>query len=88
MQDIIDQVIECATYILLINNNEKELSEYTTFEELEFDSLDRLEFIMELEYEFNIELKDEFINNCKNLKDIARVVDQIIGEQYEVQVRR
>ena len=51
------------------------LTEDTSFEELNFDSLDVVDLIMSLEEEFDCEIPDEEVDNIKTVGDIVKYIE-------------
>lgn len=55
------------------------ITEQTTFEEVEADSLDVVEVIMNIESEFNVDLPDEEVEGFKNVGELSKYVDQLLS---------
>lgn len=56
----------------------EKVSETTTFEEVDADSLDVVEVIMSVESEFSIDLPDEEVENFKNVGELSAYVDSLL----------
>lgn len=54
-------------------NEDLVITEATTFEELELDSLDTIELVMNLEEEFDIEI--EMSEDLKSVGDLMKVIE-------------
>lgn len=54
-------------------NDELVITEATTFEELELDSLDTIELVMNLEEEFDINI--EMSEDIKSVGDLMKVIE-------------
>ncbi|MFP5521297.1 acyl carrier protein [Peptococcus simiae] len=55
------------------------ITEQTTFEEVEADSLDVVEVIMNIESEFNVDLPDEEVEGFKNVGELSKYVDRLLS---------
>ncbi|MFP5527748.1 acyl carrier protein [Peptococcus simiae] len=55
------------------------ITEHTTFEEVEADSLDVVEVIMNIESEFNVDLPDEEVEGFKNVGELSKYVDRLLS---------
>jgi acyl carrier protein len=65
---------------LEIDDIESITMETSIMGDLEADSLDAVEVMMGIEDEFDIEIPDEDAENFKNIGDIAKYVEEKIGE--------
>ena len=74
--EIYDKVVEVAIDILGIE--EGEISEETTFDELDADSLDRLQLVTALEDEFDMELDDEKLLAINSVADAVDAIDSAL----------
>lgn len=67
---------------LIIANQMKievsEVSETTTFEELQADSLDVVEVIMAIESKFSIKLSDEMVESLNTVAELAKYVEELL----------
>jgi len=57
-----------------LNIEAADLTDDTTFDDLNADSLDVVEIIMALEEEFNLEIPDEEAERIKNVGDVVEYV--------------
>lgn len=53
------------------------LSEDTTFDEINADSIDLVDLVMELEDEFGIEIKDEAFEDIKTVGNLSALIDSL-----------
>ena len=56
-------------------NPDLEVTEQTTFAELEFDSLDTVELVMNIEEEFSVTI--EMSEDIKSVGDLMRIVESV-----------
>ena len=70
-------MLEKITKVLRTYKDDQELvvTEQTTFEELELDSLDTVELVMEIEKEFSITI--EFDETIKSIGDLIKVIGTV-----------
>lgn len=71
--EIFEKVADIASDVLGINADE--ITEETTFDDLDADSLDRLQLVTAMEDEFDIEIDDE------KLEAINSVAEAIVAHQ-------
>ena len=74
--EIYDKVIEVAIDILGVE--EGDISEETTFDELDADSLDRLQLVTALEDEFDMELDDEKLMAINSVADAVDAIESAL----------
>ena len=72
-----DQVKEIVANQLSIPA--EKITEETTFEQVEADSLDVVEVIMSIESTFNIDLPDGDVEQFKNVGDLSNYVDKLLA---------
>ena len=70
--EIFEKVADIASDVLGINADE--ITEETTFDDLDADSLDRLQLVTAIEDEFDLELDDD---KLLSLSSVADAVDAI-----------
>ncbi|MBQ2678660.1 MAG: acyl carrier protein [Firmicutes bacterium] len=58
--------------------DESELTEATTFEDIEADSLDVFQIIMEIEEEFDMEFDSDEADNLKTLGDLLGYLKNVL----------
>lgn len=58
--------------------DESELTETTTFEDIEADSLDIFQIIMEIEEEFDMEFDSDEADNLKTLGDLLDYLKNVL----------
>lgn len=56
--------------------DEEEITQATTFQQLNADSLDIVELVMALEEEFNLDIADEEVENIQSVGDIVKYVKE------------
>lgn len=74
--EIYNKVIEVTVDILGIE--EDDVSEETTFDDLNADSLDRLQLVTALEDEFGMELDDEKLMAISSVKDAVDAIESAL----------
>ena len=70
--EIFDKIAEVAAYVLGVDV--AEISDETTFDDLDANSLERLQLVTAIEDEFNLEIDDETL---LSLNSVADAVDAI-----------
>ena len=74
--EIIDKVVDVASDVLGISPDE--ITEQTTFDDLDADSLDRLQLVTAFEDEFDIEIEEE---RLMSINSVADAIDAIEATQ-------
>ena len=74
--EIYSKVVEVTVDILGIE--EGDVSEETTFDDLNADSLDRLQLVTALEDEFGMELDDEKLLAISSVKDAVDAIESAL----------
>ena len=69
--EIFDKVVEVAADVLGV----EDVSEDTTFDELDADSLDRLQLVTALEDEFDLEIDDEKLLSISSVADAVDAIE-------------
>ena len=75
--EIYAKVVEVAMDVLGIT--EDQITEQTTFDELEADSLDRLQLVTALEDEFGLEIDDEKLMSIASVADAVDAIESAMG---------
>ena len=70
--EIFSKVVEVTADIMGVE--EEDLSEATTFDDLDADSLDRLQLVTALEDEFGLEIDDEKLMAISSLSDAVDAI--------------
>ena len=71
-----DKVKEIIANQLAVNI--KDITDNTTFSDINADSLDVVDIIMELESEFNLQIPDEEVDNFNTIGDLASFITKIL----------
>jgi acyl carrier protein len=66
-----DKKMKAKNIIQLHANLTEEISDETTIDEIDLDSLDKIEILMGLEEEYEIEVDDEVASSWKTVGDIC-----------------
>ena len=74
--EIFDKVVDVASDVLGISPDE--ITEQTTFDDLDADSLDRLQLVTAFEDEFDIEIEEE---RLMSISSVADAIDAIKATQ-------
>ena len=74
--EILAKVVDVASDVLGINADE--ITEQTSFDELDADSLDRLQLVTALEDEFDIEFAEA---NLSSINSVSDAIDAIAAAQ-------
>lgn len=74
--EIFDKVVDVASDVLGISPDE--ITEQTTFDDLDADSLDRLQLVTAFEDEFDIEIEEE---RLMSINSVADAIDAIEATQ-------
>lgn len=74
--EILNKVVDIASDVLGVNASD--LTEETTFDDLDADSLDRLQLVTAMEDEFDLEIPDE---KLESINSVADAVDAIESAQ-------
>ena len=74
--EIFDKVVDVASDVLGISPDE--ITEQTTFDDLDADSLDRLQLVTAFEDEFDIEIEEE---RLMSIGSVADAIDAIEATQ-------
>lgn len=76
--EIFEKVADIASDVLGINANE--ITEETTFDDLDADSLDRLQLVTAMEDEFDIEIDDEKLEAINSVAEAIVAIKSALGE--------
>lgn len=76
--EIFEKVADIASDVLGINADE--ITEGTTFDDLDADSLDRLQLVTAMEDEFDIEIDDEKLEAINSVAEAIVVIKSALGE--------
>ncbi len=76
--EIFEKVADIANDVLGINADE--ITEETTFDDLDADSLDRLQLVTAMEDEFDIEIDDEKLEAINSVADAIEAIKSALGE--------
>lgn len=71
--EIIEKVADIASDVLGINADE--VSETTTFDDLDADSLDRLQLVTAMEDEFDLEIDEEKLLSINSVADAIEAIE-------------
>ncbi len=75
--EIFAKVVEVAADVLGIDSDD--ITEQTTFDDLDADSLDRLQLVTSLEDEFDIEFAEEGLDSIKSMGDALDAIEAALG---------
>lgn len=76
--EIFEKVADIASDVLGINADE--ITEETTFDDLDADSLDRLQLVTAMEDEFDIEIDDEKLEAFNSVAEAIVAIKSALGE--------
>ena len=76
--EIFEKVADIASDVLGINADE--ITEETTFDDLDADSLDRLQLVTAMEDEFDIEIDDEKLEAINSVAAAIVAIKSALGE--------
>lgn len=76
--DIFAKVRDIASDVLGVEADE--LSEATTFDDLDANSLDRLQLVTAMEDEFDIEIDDDKLMSINSVAEAIDAIAQTLGE--------
>ncbi len=76
--EIFERVADIAGDVLGINADE--ITEETTFDDLDADSLDRLQLVTAMEDEFDIEIDDEKLEAINSVAEAIVAIKSALGE--------
>lgn len=76
--EIFEKVADIASDVLGINADE--ITEETTFDDLDADSLDRLQLVTAMEDEFDIEIDDEKLEAINSVAEAIVAIKFALGE--------
>ena len=76
--EIFEKVADIASDVLGINADE--ITEETTFDDLDTDSLDRLQLVTAMEDEFDIEIDDEKLEAINSVAEAIVAIKSALGE--------
>lgn len=76
--EIFEKVADIASDVLGINADE--ITEETTFDDLDADSLDRLQLVTAMEDEFDIEIDDEKLEAINSVAKAIVAIKSALGE--------
>lgn len=76
--EIFEKVADIASDALGINADE--ITEETTFDDLDADSLDRLQLVTAMEDEFDIEIDDEKLEAINSVAEAIEAIKSALGE--------
>ena len=75
--EIFEKVADIASDVLGINADE--ITEETTFDDLDADSLDRLQLVTAMEDEFDIEIDDEKLEAINSVAEAIVAIKSALG---------
>lgn len=76
--EVFEKVADIASDVLGINADE--ITEETTFDDLDADSLDRLQLVTAMEDEFDIEIDDEKLEAINSVAEAIVAIKSALGE--------
>jgi acyl carrier protein len=76
--EIFEKVADIASDVFGINADE--ITEETTFDDLDADSLDRLQLVTAMEDEFDIEIDDEKLEAINSVAEAIVAIKSALGE--------
>lgn len=76
--EIFEKVADIASDVLGINADE--ITEETTFDDLDADSLDRLQLVTAMEDDFDIEIDDEKLEAINSVAEAIVAIKSALGE--------
>ena len=76
--EIFEKVADIASDVLGINADE--ITEETTFDDLDADSLDSLQLVTAMEDEFDIEIDDEKLEAINSVAEAIVAIKSALGE--------
>ena len=76
--EIFEKVADIASDVLGINADE--ITEETTFDDLDADSLDRLQLVTAMEDEFDIEIDNEKLEAINSVAEAIVAIKSALGE--------
>ena len=76
--EIFEKVADIANDVLGINADE--ITEETTVDDLDADSLDRLQLVTAMEDEFDIEIDDEKLEAINSVAEAIEAIKSALGE--------
>lgn len=76
--EIFSKVCDIASDVLGVEPDE--LSEATTFDDLDANSLDRLQLVTAMEDEFDIEIDDDKLMAINSVAEAIDAIEQTLGE--------
>ncbi len=71
--ELFDKIAEVASDVLGIEQDE--ITEETTFDDLDADSLDRLQLVTAIEDEFDLEIDDETLMTLSSVADAMNAIE-------------
>ena len=76
--EIFEKVADIANDVLGIDADK--ITEETTFDDLDADSLDRLQLVTAMEDEFDIEMDDEKLEAINSVAEAIEAISSALGE--------
>ena len=73
--EMFEKIAEVASDVLGIDQDE--ITEGTTFDDLDADSLDRLQLVTAIEDEFDIEVPDDKLEGLNSVADALDVIESV-----------
>lgn len=73
--EIFNKVVDIASDVLGVDAGE--LTEETTFDDLDADSLDRLQLVTAMEDEFDLEIPDEKLESINSVADAVDTIESV-----------
>lgn len=73
--EIFEKVVDIAADVLGVDAGE--LTEQTTFDDLDADSLDRLQLVTAMEDEFDLEIPDEKLEAINSVADAIEAIESV-----------
>lgn len=74
--DIFAKVVDIAVDVLGVDQDE--ITEETTFDDLDADSLSRIQLVTAFEDEFDLELDDEVLLSLNSVKDAIDAIEDVL----------
>lgn len=73
--EIVEKLSEVAADVLGVEP--EEVTEETSFDDMEADSLERLQLVTAIEDEFDIEIPDDKLESLNSMDDVINVIEEL-----------